>query len=204
MSRNRWQENWNTRHEKQTIWILYYEQKKWFFCFEVFKANAYNALIFLTFFSSLIIGFSYLRFFSGLTSQSSSSLSPVALSPSSFSSLPVAIVVIIVSCRAVDCRRRHHRCRPSPRRHHCLRINTGTTNFSLGIPISVWGYQTKTGIPEPKWGCESQRIPKPIRGSPKRNGDQYIPIPKRGSQNLFGDCSVTNQNQFGVRSNLGL
>jgi hypothetical protein len=80
-----------------------------------------------------------------------------------------------------------------------------------GHPILVWGSpywfgdpQTKTGIPEPKWGCKSQRIPKPIWGSPNRNGDQYIPIPKRGSQNRFGDCSVTNQNRFGVRSNLGL
>jgi hypothetical protein len=80
-----------------------------------------------------------------------------------------------------------------------------------GHPILVWGSpyrfgdpQTKTGIPELKWGCESQRIPKPIRGSPNQNGDQYIPIPKRGSQNRFGDCSVTNQNRFGVCSNLGL
>ena len=53
------------------------------------------------------------------------------------------------------------------------------------------------------WGCESQTIPKPIRGSPNRFGDQYIPIPKRGSPNRFGDCSVTNQKRFGVRSNLG-
>jgi hypothetical protein len=126
---------------------------------------------FLTFFSSLIIGFSYLRFYLGLTLQSSSSLSPVALSPSSFSSLPVAIVVVIVSCCAVDRRRCHCRLRPSPHHQHRLRINTGTTNFSLGIPISVWGSpnqnkdsrtemgmritknpQTDSGIPEPKWG----------------------------------------------------
>jgi hypothetical protein len=80
-----------------------------------------------------------------------------------------------------------------------------------GHPILVWGSpyrfgdtQTKTGIPEPKWGCESQRIPKPIRGSPNQNGDQYIPIPKQGSQNRFGDCSVTKQNRFGVCSDLGL
>jgi hypothetical protein len=43
-----------------------------------------------------------------------------------------------------------------------------------------------------------------IGGSPNQNGDQYIPIPKRGSPNRFGDCSVTNQNRFGVCSNLGL
>jgi hypothetical protein len=120
------------------------KKRNGFFCFEVFKANAYNVLIFLTFFSSLIIGFSYLRFFSGLTLQSSSSLSPVALSPSSFSSLPVTIVVVIVSCRAVNRCHRHRRRRPSRRRHHRLRINTGTTPYRFGDP------QTKTGIPEPK------------------------------------------------------
>ncbi len=32
----------------------------------------------------------------------------------------------------------------------------------------------------------------------------YIPIPKQGSPNQFGDCSVTNQKRFGVLSNLGL
>ena len=51
----------------------------------------------------------------------------------------------------------------------------------LGIPDLKWGSpnpHTKTGIPESKWGCESQTIPKPIRGSPNQNGDKDIPIPK--------------------------
>ncbi len=79
-----------------------------------------------------------------------------------------------------------------------------------GHPILVWGSpyrfgdpQTKTRIPESKWGCKAQRIPKPIWGSPNQNGDPRIPIPKRGSPNRFGDCPVTNQKRFGVRSNLG-
>jgi hypothetical protein len=132
--------------------------------------------------------------------QSSSSPSPVTPSPvappqSSFSSLPVAIVAVVVSCCAVA------------RRVVAIII----LESIRGHPILVWGPpyrfgdpQTKTGIPGPIWGCESQRIPKPIRGSLNQSGDQYIPIPKRGSQNRFGDCSVTNQNRFGVRSNLGL
>jgi hypothetical protein len=68
-------------------------------------------------------------------------------------------------------------------------------------------------------GMQITRIPKPIRGSPNRkgdqynpipklgspnqNGDQYIPIPIRGSPNQYGDCSVTNPYQYGVHSNLG-
>ena len=58
-----------------------------------------------------------------------------------------------------------------------------------GIPEPKWRSRhphTKTGIPKPKWGCESQGIHKPIRGSPNRNGDQYIPIPKRGSRKDMG------------------
>jgi hypothetical protein len=150
---------------------LYYEQKKWFFCFEVFKANAYNALIFLTFFFIANYRFFLSTFILGPYFAIIIIVVACCAVASSFSSLPVAIVVIIVSCRAVDRRRRHRRRRPSPCRHHRLRINTGTTNFSLGIPISVWGYpnqngdsrtemgmritknpQTDSGISETKWG----------------------------------------------------
>jgi hypothetical protein len=72
------------------------------------------------------------------------------------------------------------------RRHHRLRINTGTPHFSLGIPISIWGSpnqngdpqtemgmritknpQTDSGIPEPKWGSIHPH-------SPYQNGDPRI------------------------------
>jgi hypothetical protein len=49
-------------------------------------------------------------------------------------------------------RRRHRRRCPSRRRHHRLRINTGTPHFSLGIPISVWGYPNQNGDPRTKMG----------------------------------------------------
>jgi hypothetical protein len=137
----------------------------------------------------------------------------------------VVVVVVVASrhcCRCCILSRR----RPLPRCHCCChpvarravviavvdrRAVTIIISESIrGHPILVWGSpywfgdpRTKTGIPEPKWGCESQRIPKPIRGSPNQNGDQYIPIPKWGSPNRFGECSVTNQKRFGVRFNLG-
>ncbi len=68
------------------------------------------------------------------SSQSSSSSLPVTPSPIAQSSLsllllPVAIVVVIVSC------------------HHCLRINTGTPHFSLGISMLVWGSPNQNGDP---------------------------------------------------------
>ena len=71
-----------------------------------------------------------------------------------------------------------------------------------GIPKPKRGspnLHTKTGIPEPIWGCK----PKPIWGSPNQNGDPRISIPKRGSPNQYGDCSVTNPYQYGDHSNLG-
>jgi hypothetical protein len=69
---------------------------------------------------------------------SSSSLpvapSPIPPSPLSLSSSPVAIVVVVVSC------------------HQCLRNNTGTPHFSLGISISVWGSPNKNGDPQSEMG----------------------------------------------------
>ena len=74
--------------------------------------------------------------------------------------------------------------------------NSGIPKPKRGSPNP----QTKMGIPKAKWESASQRIaktnpgiPKPIWGSPNRNGYPF----------WFGDCSVTNQNRFGVRSNLG-
>ena len=144
-------------------------------------------------------------------SPSSSTLLPVAPSPSSSSSSLVAISIDVVACRAVarchlrsrrcqspslsssypvapspiaPSRRRHRHCHPLRRRHHRLRINTGTPHFSLGIPILVWGSPNQNGDPQTEMGMQitknpqtDSRIPKPIRG----------PIPKRGSQNRFGD-----------------
>jgi len=78
-----------------------------------------------------------------------------------------------------------------------------------GIPKPKRGSlnpHTKTGIPEPIWGCISNE-------SPNRFGDPQTKtgIPEPSYQN--GDprtemgipefCSVTNQKQFGVHSNLG-
>jgi hypothetical protein len=98
--------------------------------------------------------------------QSSSSLSSVAPSP-------VAIVVLVVASRhrcrhpILSCRHpSRHRCRrPSRRHHHCLRINTVTPHFSLGIPISVWGSPNQNGDPQTDMG---------INTSPYQNGDPRI------------------------------
>ena len=59
----------------------------------------------------------------------------------------------------------------------------------------------QNGDPQSELPWNNSGIPKPIRGSPNWNGDQDIPIPKRGSPNRF---SVINQKRFGVYSNLGL
>jgi hypothetical protein len=109
-------------------------------------------------------------------SPSLSSSYPVAPSP-------IAVAIVVVVCRAVT---------------------IIVLESIRGHLILVWGSPYQFGDPQTKTGIESQRIPKPIWGSPNQNGGQYIPMPKRGSQNRFGDCSVTNQNRFGVRSNLGL
>ena len=82
------------------------------------------------------------------------------------------------------------------------RTNSGIPKPKRGSKIP----HTKTGIPKPKWGCNSNE-------SPNRFGDPQTKtgIPDSSYQN--GDprtemgipefCSVTNQKQFGVHSNLG-
>jgi hypothetical protein len=84
--------------------------------------------------------------------------------------MPVAIYVVVVSCRAVA--------RPavaivaSRRRHHRLRINTGTPHFSLGIPILVWGSPNQNGDPQTEMGMRITKNPQT---------DSRIPEPKWGS-----------------------
>jgi hypothetical protein len=126
---------------------------------------------------------------------SSSTLLPVALSPSSLSSyLLIVIIIVIVACRAVDrraiaivvlvvasrhrCRRcimsRHcpprrchcHRC-PPRHCHHRLRINTMTPHFSLGIPRLVWGSPNQNGDPLTEMGMQIKKKPQTDSGIPK-------------------------------------
>ena len=138
------------------------------------------------------------------SSQSSSSLSPVAPSPiaplpSSFSSLPVAIVVVVVSCRAVARRRRHLRPRPSRRHHHRLRINTGTPHFHLGIPISVWGSPNQNGDPRTEMGMRITKNPQTYSGIPEPKGGSIHPHTNPGiPESVWGMFSHEPESVWGL------
>ena len=102
----------------------------------------------------------------------------------------VAISIVVVIAH-----RNHHRCC----RHHCLRIDSV-------IPVLVWGSpyrfgdpQSKTGIPKPIWGCESQESPNQfgdprtemvINTSPYQNGDPRIEMGMRNTNNPQTDSGI--------------
>jgi hypothetical protein len=80
--------------------------------------------------------------------------------------LPVAIVVVVVSCRAVARRRRHR----------CLRINTGTP---LGIPKPKQGSPKRNGDANHKESPNQFGDPRTEMGintSPYQNGDPRISL----------------------------
>jgi len=64
---------------------------------------------------------------------------------------------------------------------------------------------TKTGIPKPKWGCVSDETPNRFGDPQTKTGipdSSYQYRDPRTEMGIPESCSVTNQKQFGVHSNL--
>jgi hypothetical protein len=114
--------------------------------------------------------------------------SPVAPTPSLLSSLPVAIVVAVESCRAIArrARRRHPRRHPLCRHHHRLRINTVTPHFSLGIPISVWGSPNQNGDPQTEMGMHHKQSPNRFGDPRTKMGIKTSPYQNRNPESVWG------------------